>query len=72
MNAEKIPFQVGDLVVYRPSNEGRGRTIMTDLGNLVPGNRYKISRIDKGVYVVLEGFENATAGGLYWTEFSAE
>jgi hypothetical protein len=43
---------------------------MTDFAALIPGNRYKIVRIDNGVYVVVEGFENAVGGGLYWAEFS--
>jgi len=45
---------------------------MTDLAALNPGNKYKIARIDEGVSVVIEGFENAVGGGLFWTEFSAE
>ena len=44
---------------------------MTDLAALQPGNKYKIVRIDEDVSVVVEGFENAVGGGLYWTEFSA-
>ena len=72
MNKEKCPFKVGDLVVYRPSNRGRGLVVMTDLAELKPGHKYKIARIDDGVSVVVEGFENSTRGGLYWTEFSKE
>jgi hypothetical protein len=68
---ENCPFKVGDLVVYRPSNRGRGLVVMTDLAALKPGNLYKITRIDDEVYIVVEGFENAVGGGLYWTEFSA-
>jgi hypothetical protein len=72
MNKDKCPFRVGDTAVYRPTNKGRGAIVMTDLATLKPGNKYKISRIDGGVYVVAEGFENAAGGGLYWTEFSSE
>jgi hypothetical protein len=72
MASKKCPFKVGDTVVYRPSNKGRGAIIMTDLAALKPGNRYKIARIDESVYVVVEGFENTVGGGLYWTEFSSE
>ena len=72
MTSQKCPFEVGDTVVYRPTNKGRGSVIMTDLAALKPGNKYKIARIDSGVYVVVEGFANAVGGGLYWTEFSAE
>jgi hypothetical protein len=45
---------------------------MTDLAALKPGNKYKIARIDNGVYVVVEGFENAAGRGLHWTEFATE
>jgi len=72
MNAQKCPFKVGDVVVYRPTLKGRGAVIMTDLAALKPGNKYKIVRIDEDVSVVVEGFENAVGGGLYWTEFSAK
>ena len=72
MSKEKCPFTVGDTVVYRPSNRGRGLVVMTDLAALKPGEKYKIARIDNDLYVVVEGFENAVGGGLYWTEFSAE
>jgi hypothetical protein len=71
-NKEQCSFKVGDTVVYRPSDRGRGLVIMTDLAALKPGNKYKIARIDNGVYVVVEGFENAAGRGLYWTEFAAE
>jgi hypothetical protein len=71
-NKEQCPFKVGDTVVYRPSDRGRGLGVMTDFAALEPGNQYKIARIDNSVYVVLEGFENAVGGGLYWTEFTTE
>ena len=71
MSSQKCSFKVGDTVVYRPSSRGRGHIIMTDLAALKPDNKYKIARIDKDVYVVLEGFENTTPSGIYWTEFSA-
>lgn len=59
-------------MIYRPSNKGRGAVVMTDLAALEPGTRYKVARIDRGQYVVVEGHEDAVGGGLYWTEFSAE
>jgi hypothetical protein len=71
MSSKKCPFKVGDTVVYQPSNKGRGSIVMTNLAALQRGNKYKIVRIDEGVSVVVEGFENAVGGGLYWTEFSA-
>jgi hypothetical protein len=65
----QCPFKVGDFVIYRPSAIGRDKSTMTDLRALKPGSRYKVVRIDKGVYVVLEGYESSSAGGLYWSEF---
>jgi hypothetical protein len=44
---------------------------MTDLSALEPGRKYKIVHIEKGSYVVPEGFENSIGGGLYWTEFTS-
>jgi hypothetical protein len=72
MNRKRCPFKVGDTVVYRPSSRGQGLGVMTDLAELEPGKRYKIARIDNGDYVVIKGFENATGGGLFWTEFAPE
>ena len=67
---EKCPFKAGDAVVYRPSRRGLGLNVMTDLAKLVPGQKYKISRIVQSRFIVVEGFEHSVAGGLYWTEFS--
>ena len=66
------PFKVGDVVVYRPSERGRALLVMTSLAALQPGTKYKISRIDKDCYLVLEGFEAVEVGGLYWSEFSPD
>lgn len=65
----ECPFKVGDWVTYKPTSRGRDLIIMTDLAKLVPGQKYKVSRIDDGAYVVVEGFENAIPSGLYWSEF---
>ena len=70
MTPQKCPFKVGDTVVYRPSNRGHALDVMID-PKLEKGKKYKIARIDADVSVVVEGFENHHAGGLYWTEFSA-
>lgn len=70
MSPDICPFSVGELVVYQPTDRGRKLVNHTDLAVLVPGNKYRIIRIDRGVYVVVEGFEKATPAGLYWTEFS--
>lgn len=70
MKSAKCPFKVGDTVVYAPTDVGRGKVIMTEFARLTPGDKYVIARIDKDEYLVLRGFENASVGGLYWTEFS--
>ena len=72
MTSEKCPFKAGDTLVYRPTIHGRGWLIMTDLAALIPGDKYKVFRVEQDVYLVIEGFENATAGGVYWTEFAAK
>ena len=68
---ESCPFKAGDIVVYTPSVRGRGLVTMTKLVNLVPGEKYKISRVEKDAYIVIEGFEDTPGGGLYWTEFTS-
>ncbi|MBA3804635.1 MAG: hypothetical protein H0X14_02835 [Acidobacteria bacterium] len=64
------PLIVGDIVIYKPSFDGRGKIIMTDLADLKPGERYKVARIYEDVNVVVEGFENKIPSGLYWAEFA--
>ena len=64
------PFQSGDIVVYCPSDRGRALVANGPYANLQPGSQYRVSTVIKGAYVVLEGFESAPEGGLYWTEFS--
>jgi hypothetical protein len=66
------PFKAGDLVVYRPSAEGRGKVIVTDMASLQPGQRYRVIRVEEDAYLVLEGFEASPSGGLYWTEFEPD
>ena len=70
-STEACPFKVGDTVIYKPSFRGRALDVMTGLAGLKPGEKYKVARIEKGYYVVVEGFENNPGGGLYWTEFAA-
>jgi hypothetical protein len=67
---EECPFKVGDIVIYKPTVRGRGLVAMTDLAKLEPGKKYKVARIDEGISVVVEGFEDSPGGGLYWTEFA--
>jgi hypothetical protein len=40
-------------------------------GRLVPGKAYKVVEIQRGRYVVVEGY-NHPGGGLYWTEFERQ
>ena len=63
--ADKCPFKAGDWVIYKPSLRGRG---LQEGDFLVPGQKYRVERIDKGVYVVIQG-EHHPGGGLHWTEF---
>ena len=64
------PFRAGELVTYSPSDHDLGHLVMTEYANLKRGGTYRIARIDKDVYLVLEGFEKAAGGGLFWTLFS--
>ena len=43
---------------------------MTAYADLKVGGKYRVARVDKRLYVVIEGFEQDAAGGIYWTEFS--
>lgn len=63
--ADKCPFKVGDYVIYKPSLRGYG---LQEGDFLVPGRAYRIERVDKEAYLVIEG-EHHPGGGLYWTEF---
>ena len=67
----QCPYRVGDDVRYVPSQRGRAQSLHTDLERLVPGQIYRIVRLDRHAYIVLEGFESAGGGGIYWTEFSS-
>ena len=69
-DAKPCPYIAGQTVVYRPSDRGRGLVVMTELANLVPGRPYRVAHVVQGQYVVVEGFEEASGGGLYWTEFA--
>lgn len=62
---EKCPFKAGDYVCYKPSLRGHG---LQEGDFLVPDQNYRIERIDKDAYLVIEG-ECHPGGGLYWTEF---
>lgn len=61
----KCPFKPGDLVVYRPSRRGHGLDAadLLDIGKL-----YRVERIEKDNYIVVEEYHHP-GGGIYWTEF---
>jgi hypothetical protein len=66
----RCPFFPEDDVVYTPTDRGRALVLHTGYAGLVPNQCYRVARIDRDVFVVPEGFELATGGGVYWTEFS--
>lgn len=68
---KKCPFKVGDVVVYSPTLRGRGQIIMTEYHALKHGARCKIVGIIDDSYLIVEGFENVSFGGVYWEEFFA-
>lgn len=64
------PYQVGDWVIYTPSRRGYDLDANAGPeGRLIPGRRYRVTEIQQGSYVVVEGYVHP-GGGLYWTEFS--
>jgi hypothetical protein len=60
------PYKPGDSVVYSPSARGHA---IDDGERLIIGTTYKIERIEKEFYVVVEGYRHP-GGGIYWTEFT--
>lgn len=62
---EKCPFNIGDLVVYNPSQRGHN---LDDGERLVIGKEYCVSAIEQDSYIVVEGYDHP-GGGIYWTEF---
>ena len=66
---ESCPFAVGDNVIYRPSARGLDLDVMSSSSEkLTPGKEYKIKEIQKGGYILVEGY-NHPGGGIYWSEF---
>lgn len=63
---EPSPYKPGDFVVYSPSVRGYD---LVDGERMVIGKTYKVERIEKESYVVVEGYSHP-GGGLYWTEFT--
>jgi hypothetical protein len=69
LKSAENPFKVGDVVVYRPSERGWGYEVMSPLAErLVPGGQYVVAEIQRGDYIVVEGYKHP-GGGLHWTEF---
>ena len=68
---DNCPFKAGDYVVYRPSSRGQSLEVMASPSQrLIPGATYKVKAIQKGLYVLVEGYEHP-GGGLYWSEFES-
>ena len=65
---EKCQFKPGDWVIYSPSQRGYH---LVDGERMVIGKRYRVERIEKETYVVVEGYRHP-GGGLYWTEFQMD
>jgi hypothetical protein len=61
----KCPFNVGDMVIYRPSRRGHA---LDDDNLLEIGKEYRIERIEQDAYIVVAGYRHP-GGGIYWTEF---
>jgi len=68
MASTACPFQIGQVVYYRPTVHGHGwdQAGMPHIGAAV-----KIADIVKGVYLELEHWPHP-GGATYWTEFSAD
>jgi len=67
---DTCPFKKGETVTYRPSPKGWGLEANSfGSDRLVPGLSYRVAEIQKGNYLLVEGYTHP-AGGLYWTEFS--
>lgn len=71
MPQHDCPFKVGQVVFYRPSPRGVGLSA-NDRPSEVPkvGEAVRIIKIEKGSYLVVEGYSHP-GGGVHWTEFSA-
>jgi len=64
---DRCPFAVGQYVVYRPSSRGIALDVMSSPSQkLTPGAEYRVEAIQKGLYVVVEGYDHP-GGGIYWT-----
>lgn len=61
----KCPFKAGDYVIYKPSQRGHN---LDDGERPEIGRKYRVVRIEKDNYVVIDGYQHP-GGGIYWTEF---
>ena len=57
-------------MIYTPSDRGRGLAANDPPeARLNPGAVYRIAEVQRGQYIVVEGY-NHPGGGLYWSEFT--
>ena len=63
---KSCPYRPGDFVVYSPSEREYD---IEDGDRLIIGKTYKIERIDRELYIVVEGYRHP-GGGLYWEQFT--
>jgi hypothetical protein len=54
------------MVIYNPS--ARGFALDANSNRLEPGKKYRVSKVERSLYIVVECY-NHPGGGLYWTEF---
>lgn len=70
MESKKCPFQIGDKVIYAPSDRGAALEVNSPTTQrLKVGELYTVDAIIDEIYVVVEGYTHP-GGGLYWSEFS--
>lgn len=70
METIKCPFQIGDKVIYTPSDKGIALEVNSPPAQrLKVRERYTVDAVIDGVYVVVKGYTHPGAG-LYWSEFS--
>ena len=68
----KCPYQVGDKVLYMPSQKGLVLSANDPPEHrLVVGHAYTIESIQKENYVVVVGYRHP-GGALHWTEFTKQ
>ena len=68
-NQRQCPFVVGDWIVYKPTKRGTDLDAMSSITErLVPDKIYRVTEIQKALYIVVEGYSHP-GGGIYWTEF---